>query len=120
MSEQVNSTGVVLEWEKQAIRGDEMPDGLDYPEQVLYLQLRMLYAQTRSKVIDRDTAVQEKKKLLDEYRVYKYHWRMGEQWAQVIKDTELARSEFRKNPSIEAAEKLVAVIEGRKLTKIEP
>jgi len=34
----------------------------------LYLSFRMLYAQLRQGVIDRDTAVREKRKLLKEYK----------------------------------------------------
>ncbi len=113
MSE-VNETGIVLPWEQKAIRGEEMPDGLGYPDQILFLNLRMLYAQKRAELIDRDTAVREKKKLLDEYRAYQYREKMGDEWVEVIKQTEAARAEFRKNPSIDTASKLVDIIEGRK------
>lgn len=44
VSESQNSSGVVLPYEQAAIRGDEMPDGLDYPDQVMFSSLRMLYA----------------------------------------------------------------------------
>jgi hypothetical protein len=109
-----SSTGIVLPWEQSAIRGDEIPDGLDYPDQVLYLNLRTLYAQKRMGIIDRDTAITEKKKLLDEYKVYQFNWSMAEEWTEIIKLTELARAEFRKNPSIENGFRLVEIIEGRK------
>ena len=108
------SSGVVLPYEQAAIRGDEMPSGLEYPDQVMFLSLRMLYAQKRMNIIDRDTAVKEKKKLLDEYRVYQFNWQMGTEWAEVIKATELARSAFRKEPTIDNATALVEVLEGRK------
>ena len=108
------STGIVLPWEQQAIRGDEMPDGLGYADQILYLCLRMLYAQKKLGVIDRDTAILEKKKLLDEYRCYDFQQKMGDEWVQVIKDTELARAAFRKDPTIENAWNLIHIIEGRK------
>ena len=114
MSDDKNSTGIVLPWENAAIRGDEMPDGLEYPDQVLFLQLRMLYAQKRLGIIDRETAIREKKKLLDEYKVYQFRDSMEKEWVEIIKLTELARADFRKNPSIETAECLVAIIEGRK------
>lgn len=114
MSEDNKATGVVLPWENAAIRGDEMPDGLEYPDQVLFLQLRMLYAQKRHGIIDRETAIREKKKLLDEYKVYRFRDSVEKEWVEIIKLTELARADFRKNPSIEAAERLVAIIEGRK------
>ena len=108
------STGIELEWERKAIRGDELPDDLGYPEQVLYLELRMLYEQYRNKIIDRDAATREKKRLLDEYRIYSYQEKMEKEWVEIIRLTELYRAEFRKNPSIETAWKLVNVIEGRK------
>lgn len=46
-------TGIVLPWEKDAMAGLEMPDGLSYPDQILYLELRILYHQYFQKVIDR-------------------------------------------------------------------
>ena len=109
-----NATGIVLPWEQQAIRGEEMPDGLRYAEQILYLCLRMLYAQKKLGIIDRDTAILEKKKLLDEYQCYDFQQKMGDEWVAVIKETELARATFRKDPTIENAEALVEIIEGRR------
>lgn len=108
------STGIILPWEQQAIRGEEMPDGLRYAEQILYLCLRMLYAQKKLGIIDRDTAILEKKKLLDEYQCYDFQQKMGDEWVSVIKETELARATFRKDPTIENAEALVEIIEGRR------
>ena len=113
MSEDKTSTGIVLPWENAAIRGDEMPDGLDYPDQILFLQLRMLYSQKRQGIIDRDTAIREKKKLLDEYKLYQFRDSMEKEWVEIIKLTELARAEFRKNPTVENGMKLVQIIEGR-------
>lgn len=93
--------------------GEEMPDGLGYPEQILYLCLRMLYDQYRKGVIDRSAAVREKKQLLDEYRCYQYREKMGEEWVEQIKMTELARAAYRKDRTLENADKLVYVLEGR-------
>lgn len=108
-------TGIVLPWEKDAMAGLEMPDGLSYPDQILYLSLRMLYAQYFKKIIDRETATKEKKKLLDEYKCYQYQDEMGKQWVEVIRLTELARADYRKNPCNENAMKLIEITEGRKL-----
>lgn len=115
MSNDSNATGIVLPWEQKAIRGEELPDGLEYPDQVLYLSLRMLYAQKRAGIIDRDTAVIEKKKLLDEYRVYKFRDELEKYWVEQIRLTELARGEYRKNPTVENGMKLVTLIEGGKV-----
>lgn len=114
MAESEMSSGVVLPWEQAAIRGEELPDGLSYPDQILYLSLRMLYAQKRSGIIDRDTAVIEKKKLLDEYRLNQFREQIGEEWVEQIKLTEIARAEYRKNRTLENADKLVEIIEGRR------
>ena len=54
--------------------------------------------------------IREKKKLLKEYEAYKYADQMGKQWVRVIKDTEIARSEYRKNRTLENADKLLATI----------
>lgn len=104
--------------ERQAMDGNEMPDGLEYPDQVLYLCFRMLYAQLRQGIVDRDTAIREKKKLLKEYEAYVFVDQMGKEWVQVIKDTELARAEYMKNRTLENADKLIATIcpVGRKVT----
>lgn len=103
------------ELEKQAMRGDEMPDGLGYPEQFLYLSLRMLYRQLRGKMVSRPVAIAEKKKLMDEYRVMKFREDNGKRWLELIRLTELARSAYRKNPTIENADALASVLEGRKV-----
>lgn len=118
MSEENKSTGVVFSWEQQAIRGEEIPTGLEYPDQVLFLSLRMLYAQKRAGVIDRETAISEKKKLLDQYRIYKFRDDMEKQWVRMVKDTEIARSEYRKNHSVENGMKLISIIEGGKYCEL--
>ena len=110
-----DETGTVLPWEKDAMAGLEMPDGLSYPDQILYLELRMLYHQYYQKVINRDTATKEKKKLLDEYRIYKFQYELGNQCVETIRLTELARADYRKNPCHENAMKLIEIIEGKKL-----
>ena len=101
-------------WERQAQRGEEMPDNVPFSDKIIYLELRNLYAAVRNKVITRETAVKEKKLLLEDYRQYVFQEEIREEWVAVIKATELARAEFRKNPTVENAETLVAIIEWRK------
>ena len=110
-----DETGIVLPWEKDAMAGLEMPDGLSYPDQILYLSLRMLYRQYFQKAIDRETATKEKKKLLDEYRCYQYREEMGNHWVEIIRLTDLARCDYKKNRTLENADRLVEIIEGKKL-----
>ena len=108
-------TGIVLPWEKDAMAGLEMPDGLSYPDQILYLSLRMLYRQYHQKIIDREAATKEKKRLLDEYKIYQFREELEKQWVEIIRLTELARAEYRKKPCHENAMKLIDIIEGKKL-----
>ena len=110
-----DETGIVLPWERNAMAGLEMPDGLSYPDQILYLSLRMLYRQYYQKIIERDTATKEKKKLLDEYKVYQFREELEKQWVEIIRLTELARADYRKNPCHENAMKLIEIIEGKRL-----
>lgn len=107
-------TGTVFQLEKDAMAGMEMPDGLSYPDQILYLELRMLYHQYRQKIVDRETAVREKKKMIKQYQDLKFREKMGEHWVDLIRLTERARSEYRHNPCHENAMKLVETIEGMK------
>jgi hypothetical protein len=101
-----------LPYEKVAMAGGEMPKGLEYPDQTLFLQLRLLYDSYKRKMIDRETATQEKIELLRTYEAHKIVERMGKQWVEQIKRTELARAVYRKDKSIENADKLLSCIEG--------
>ena len=103
-------TGVTLPYEKIAMAGGEMPDGLEYPDQILFLELRMLYDQFKKGIVDKAAATREKKRLLDEYRVYQFNEQMGKEWVEIIKHIDLLASEYRKNPSIEAADELLRAI----------
>ena len=115
VSESTQSTGVTLPYEKQAMNGDEMPDGLPYYDQLLFQQLRLLYDSFKKGIINRETAQKEKRQMLDEYESYKIQWKMIDEVSDIVRRTELARADFRKNPSIETAERLAATIEGRKV-----
>ena len=106
------SSGVVLPYEQAAIRGEEIPKGLDYPDQILFILLRDLYDRFRSGKIEKESARKEKMQYLEEYRGYKQNWEMGNHWAQVLIKTDLARAEYKKNPTIENANRLVAVLDG--------
>ena len=101
-----------------AQRGEDMPNDLSSSDRIIYLELRSLYGQVRNKIIGRDVAVKEKKQLVEDHRCYVFQEQMRQQWVQVIKDTELARAEFRKDPSIENGYKLVNTIEGKCLREL--
>lgn len=101
-----------LPYEKIAMSGDDMPKDLEYPDQILFLELRLLYDSYKRKLIDRDTATQEKVELLRTYEAHKIVDRMGKEWVDQIRRTELARAEYRKNKTIENADKLLSCVEG--------
>jgi hypothetical protein len=103
-----------LPYEKIAMSGGEMPSGLDYPDQILFLELRLLYDSYKKKMIDRETATREKVELLRSYEGHKAVESMGRLWVDQIKRTELARAAYRKDKTIENADKLLACVEGGK------
>ena len=103
-----------LPYEKIAMAGGEMPKGLEYPDQILFLELRLLYDSYKRKMIDRETATREKVELLSNYEAHKIVDKMGKAWVVQIKRTELARAAYRKNKTIENADKLLACVEGGK------
>lgn len=103
-----------LPYEKIAMAGGEMPKGMEYPDQILFLELRLLYDSYKRKMIDRETATREKVELMRTYEAHKIVDRMGKEWVEQIKQTELARASYRKDKSIENADKLIACVEGGK------
>lgn len=103
-----------LPYEKIAMAGGEMPKDLEYPDQILFLELRLLYDSYKRKLIDRETATREKVELLRTYEAHRIVEKMGKEWVDQIKRTELARSEYRKDKTIKNADKLLACVEGGK------
>lgn len=117
MVSESKENSLAFPYERQAMNGEEMPAGMDYPDQVTYLCFRMLYAQLRMGIIDRDAAVREKRKIMREYEGYKSVDKMGQEWVQIIKETEIARADYRKHRCLENADKLIEAIEGVKYVK---
>ena len=111
-------TGVVLPYEKVAMAGGEMPDGLEYPDQILFLELRMLYDQYNKGFLDRAGAMREKRKLLVTYHAHQLNDQMGKEWTQQIKLTEAARAAYRKDRSLENADRLLDAIEGANIRRV--
>lgn len=114
MSNENNYTGITLPYETLAMNGDEMPSGLEYPDQLMFLALRLLYDSFKRGMLDRAAAQREKKELYQNYQCYKAQWDMLDDCAEMFKRTELVRAEFRKNPTVENGWRLVAACEGRK------
>lgn len=101
-----------FEYERQAMAGEEMPEGLRFAGQHYYLSLRMLYYQYRNGVISREAASNEKRKILQTYE-YDLMWEgIADAFIKTRNDSELARAEYRKKPCHENAVKIIESIEG--------
>lgn len=109
-----------LPYEKIAMSGGEMPKGMEYPDQILFLELRLLYDSYKRKLIDRDTATQEKVELLRTYEAHKIVEKMGKEWVDQIKRTEQARVAYRKERTLENADRVIDCVEGKRFyAKVE-
>lgn len=107
-----NNTSTVLDYERSAMQNAPMPPGLTFPDQLMYQSLALLYARYRLKLISREQASVEKKQLLREHEAFSYRWSLGDHYAEVIKRTEAARTAYRKDRTLENADKLLAAIDG--------
>lgn len=100
--------------ERLAYQGAELPSGMEYPEQVLFMELRLMYNAFNRKMITKETAVQEKKRIGEEYQCYKFNRELEKELIRQTNATELARAAYRKDRTLENADKLVAALEGAK------
>lgn len=107
---------IVLPYEKMAIHGDPMPDGLDLVDQHMYQSLCLLYARYHRKEISRDFASAEKGKMLYRYHKDKEALESSKKMARwqvyLWHNIESAQSRFRRERTIEAAENLSLTLDG--------
>lgn len=109
VSELVGFPEVLL---KMAARGDDMPDGYDYPEQQFYEMFLCLYERYHAGAISREEATGKGRKLNDQYRVFKSNWDRCEADALLRAKTGEARAAYRKNRTLENADALILAMEG--------
>ncbi len=107
-----SETGVILPYEKAAIAGDEMPDGLTSPDKWLFLSLRLLYSYKRMGMVDKATAIREKRKLLEDYQHLKFQEDVQARMVETYKRAEIAACDYRKNPTIANADRLLEALYG--------
>ena len=96
-------------FERQAMRGEPLPQGLDIADSCLYVALKNLYAMYRNKMISRKDATEEKRRLV-------YNWTTDKSKIEFLnRDSEALRykivtasEEYKNNPCIESADKLYA------------
>lgn len=105
-----------FQYEQQAARGDAMPDWLTQPDQLLYQSMAILYARYRAGFITRDAAVEEKGRLLYEWENNRARLEfaacLAEWHAKLRREIEAAQNAYRRDPSMETAEKLSKVLDG--------
>ncbi len=110
------STGFSFLWEKAAMRGEELPDGLSLPDQMAYTALRNTYRAYYDKAISRDAAAAEKQRirLAWERAVSRaaFDQRLTTYHVKVIRETEAAKNAFRKNPTSANALRLCNAMDG--------
>lgn len=106
-------------YERLAMSGAEMPDDLDMPNALMYIGLRTLYHQYRTGLISRDLATSEKRKLIKKYNYQLFLQEASDRCVEIIKQTELARAKYRKERTLDSADKLVLAIEGRNVCQLE-
>lgn len=110
------SADYAFPWERKAQAGEEMPDSLSLEEQLAYQALALLYARFRLKQIDRATGSAEKGKIGYELehrtRQADMRHRLLEWHTKLTKDIEAAANAYRKNRTIENADRLVDILDG--------
>ena len=99
-------------FEQAAANLEPMPKGLNYFDQSLFLNLRHIYAALRDKTIDWNEAMHEKIELIEAAEHFQYKCNMERIFADAISDTQKAREEYRKNRTLENADKLLKAFEG--------
>ena len=96
--------------------GSEMPEGLSLPDQMAFTALRNIYDAYHKKLITKDIASAEKRRLRRAYTVAKeaaeFQSKLADHRARQLRDTEAARTACRKNPTTENALLLCNVLDG--------
>lgn len=98
------------------MRGDEMPEGLSLPDQLAYTALRNVYHAYYNKIISRDAAAAEKNRIRRQLTMVTntmaFQDKLCAHHVRVTKETEGAKSAFRKNPTVENGMRLCNVMDG--------
>ena len=96
-------------FEKDAMRGQPLPKGLDTADSCLYMALKKLYAMYRNKLISRKDATEEKQRLVYNWTTDKSKIELLNREAEALRDKiATASEEYQNNPCIETADKLYA------------
>ena len=108
---------MVFPFEREAANGEPMPDGLSLVDQCAFYFLQTMYQGLRAGTKTREQAAEEKGRMTYQYDKEKRtmgHWqKMGDYWAERYKQVEAAQIAYRKNRTLENADRLSAALDGR-------
>ena len=103
------STMTEFTFEREAMQGKPLPQGLDIADSCLYVALKNLYAMYQNKLISRKDATEEKRRLVYNWTTDKAKLDFLNRDSETLRDRIGAASEeYKNNPCIETAEKLYA------------
>ena len=114
MSETMEQT--TYPWERAALYGNPLPDGLGLEEQMAYTSLRNTVYAFHAGRLSEEQAAQEKRLLVAEYRARaekrEFENRVTAYHVRLIRATEGAKTACLKNPTPENIRRLVRVMDG--------
>ena len=96
-------------FEREAMQGRPLPQGLDLADSCLYVALKNLYAMYRNKLISRKDATEEKRRLVYNWTTDKSKIEFLNREAYGLKNKiGVASDDYENNPCIETADELYA------------
>ena len=103
------STMTEFTFEREAMQGNPLPQGLDIADSCLYVALKNLYAMYQNKLISRKDATEEKRRLVYNWTTDKAKLDFFFRFSETLRDKIGAASEeYKNNPCVETADKLYA------------
>ena len=109
LGETWKSTMTEFTFEREAMQGNPLPQGLDIADSCLYVALKNLYAMYQNKLISRKDATEEKRRLVYNWTTDKAKLDFLNRDSETLRDKIGAASEeYKNNPCVETADKLYA------------
>ena len=103
------STMTEFTFEREAMQGKPLPQGLDIADSCLYVALKNLYAMYQNKLISRKDATEEKRRLVYNWTTDKAKIEFLNRESETLRDKiGKASEDYKNNPCIETADKLYA------------
>ena len=116
MEERSQSVGVVSDLERAAMRGEPMPQGLPYTDQLYFLGLSRIYDRYRAGYITREQGAADKKQLEGERNKINSRWALEDKLrrasAPFFIGVERALSTYQRGRSLENADALARAVNG--------